>query len=90
MKAFKASVSGQGTTVIPPPGRGDAFLVVEITIDCDLCGQTTIRLFGHHLRVVANLLQEFIERAPAELTAEGTVVTVGHREWTDRFNPEDN
>lgn len=43
---------------------GEAFLVVEFEIDCDVCGKYGVRVFGHHLRALRDLLIEIIALHP--------------------------
>ena len=84
---MKALVRGRAITITPP--EGETFLVAEVSISCDVCGEHTVLFAGHHLRPIVALLQEFIEAAP-ELTAKGEVEIVGMREYDVPFKPENN
>jgi len=85
----KALVRARAITVTPPVGQGKPFLVAELHISCDICGEHTVTFAGHHLRPIVALFQEFIEACP-ELTAEGDVEVVGRREYDFPFDPENN
>ena len=57
----------------------DAYLVLEFSIDCDLCGQTEGIFYGHHLRTLHKVLEQAIAAHP-ELCG-----TVGETQDTTRF-----
>ena len=54
--------------VIHPPDGGRPFLLLELLLDCPLCGQQRIQLAGHHLKMVRDIAIEAIDAFP-ELTA---------------------
>jgi hypothetical protein len=62
-------------------------LVVQIAIECDVCGPHRLTLAGHHVRPVIELLQEVLCRDP-ELTDAGTCVSTERSEG--RIYPENN
>lgn len=78
------------TGIVANPDTKDAELVVEIAINCDVCGPGMIRIPGHHLRVVRDMAMEYCDRYP-ELT-KATVTLVNSTEFrTERpARPEDN
>ncbi len=38
--------------VVHPPDGSRSFLLLELLLDCPLCGQQRIQLAGHHLKMV--------------------------------------
>lgn len=44
---------------------GEATLVIEVAVDCPICGPHTLRFAGHHLRTLRDLVIEFIDLHPA-------------------------
>lgn len=86
---MKALVRARAITITPPDGQGRPFLVAELNISCEICGEHTLIIAGHHLRPIVSLFQEFIEACP-ELTAEGDVEVLGNREYDVPFDPENN
>lgn len=73
MATIKSTARGTAIKVTLP--TGDEFLLVEIAVDCPSCGQYTIRLAGHHLRMVRDLLIEMIDLHP-HLTGKDDDLTV--------------
>ena len=57
-RSIKIVLTPEGTA--PPP----EMLLLEIDIDCEQCGQHSLRLAGHHLRALRNLLVETIDLHP--------------------------
>ncbi len=55
------------TGVIINPDTPEAELSVEIAIDCPTCGPGTIRIPGHHLRIVRDVAAKYCDDYP-ELT----------------------
>jgi len=87
---MRAQVRGRAVTVEPPAEvGGKPFLVVQLLIECDICGEHDYVIAGHHLRPIVSLLQEFIQTEP-ELTAEGEVEAVGMTMKRMRFDPDSN
>jgi len=56
------------------PIEGDPFLVVEIDIGCPICGVVELRLAGHHLRTVRDVIIEAIDQYPELTKCESQVV----------------
>jgi hypothetical protein len=63
---------------------GEQALLVEILIDCPVCGQDRIRLAGHHLKMVRDICIDAIDHYPALAGKDPTVVT--HSAFTSRMN----
>lgn len=67
---MKAHVSGQAILI---HGDGDEkLLVCEVDIDCEACGQHTLRFAGHHvpalLAWLASVAEEYAEILPKGLS----------------------
>lgn len=83
--------STKSTVVMAEYPDGSRLLILEIGIDCPQCGRFTIKLLGHHLRLVRDTIIEAIDLYP-ELAKEEKVV----KEDRTRFavevpvNPEVN
>ena len=58
----KLSIRTEGKAVLCEFPSGENLLLGEINIDCQYCGQGVWRIAGHHMRTVARLLAEWIER----------------------------
>jgi hypothetical protein len=71
----RAFVSGKAIKVTFP--TGESHLLVEVAIDCPDCGRQTLRLAGHHLRILKNLLAEWIETYPELVEPEGGIEELG-------------
>ncbi len=66
-----ATVIGKIVKVdFPPEAGGGSALFPEIAIDCPDCGQGTIRLPGHHLRAIRDLLIAWCDEYPALVGGE--------------------
>ncbi len=63
--------------VVHPPDGSRSFLLLELLLDCPLCGQQRIQLAGHHLKMVRDIAIKAIDAFP-ELTA--STVRVGMTE----------
>ena len=63
---------------------GEKALLVEILIDCPICGEDRIRIAGHHLKMVRDLCIDAIDQYP-ELTGKDPQ-RVSHTEWKGRGN----
>lgn len=63
MVPLKSHTTGRAI-VIELPDTHERILVVEIELDCPSCGRHTVRFAGHHLRVIRNLVTEFIDLHP--------------------------
>ena len=81
---FQSRLIGRAIKIVlaPDPAAPVAVpeetLVLEYSIDCDLCGQHTVRLAGHHLRALRNLLVETIDLHPG-LCGEDSGIEVASR-----------
>lgn len=70
----QAIVHGKAFTLQPPKGSSDRpFLVVEVSITCEVCGRLNVMIAGHHLRPLVALLQQLIDEADPALTGAGAV-----------------
>jgi len=97
--SLQAQTKGTATRVDLP--NGDRFLLVEITTDCPACGPQacphcgapqTIRLAGHHLRAVRDLMIEFIDLHPELTGKDGDIHTIERLQMQGRSDgtPENN
>lgn len=78
------------TGIIASPDTPQAELVVEIAVDCPSCGPGTIRIPGHHLRMVRDIATEYCDRYP-ELTKSNIRLVGTHEFTTERpSRPENN
>ncbi len=66
----KAQAHTTSRIYVVQPVEGPSFLLVEVSIDCPVCGQQTLQLAGHHLRLVRDVILEAMDRHP-ELTCSG-------------------
>ena len=73
----KSHLRGEIIKIEHPEADG-AVLLVRILIDCPLCGNSLIEVFGHHLHAIRDVIVEAIDRHP-ELTTETSSVTVMDR-----------
>ena len=73
----KSHLVGRAILITHPEAPGK-LLVVEIDIDCPDCGQQTIKVVGHHLKALRNLLMEFIDLHP-DLTGDDAGIEVLNR-----------
>jgi hypothetical protein len=71
-----------GTTITLP--TGEALLVVEIAINCPHCGQYTMGLAGHHLRMVRDALVEMIDLHPRLTGRDEDVKTIEKIQFSGR------
>ena len=71
---------------------GEELLVVEFAIDCPACGQYTMRLAGHHLRMVRDALIEMIDLHPTLTGVDDTVQVIERLQFAQRGpdRPQDN
>jgi hypothetical protein len=74
--------SGTATVVTFPDGT--EVLYVDILIDCRACSALPIRLrlAGHHLRAVRDLLAEFIDMHPELTGKDGEARVVSRHRWS--------
>jgi len=70
----QAFTRGVATMVELPDG--ERFLLVEITIDCPVCGRHTIHVAGHHLRAIRDLMIEFMDLHPDLTGKDGDIQTI--------------
>lgn len=73
MAAIKSTARCTATKVTLPDG--EEFLVIDLAIDCPVCGSYTIRLAGHHLRMIRDALIEMIDLHP-HLTGKDDEIAV--------------
>ena len=66
---------------------GEALLVVEIAVDCPLCGQYTLRLAGHHLRMIRDALVQMIDLHPGLTGTDADVQTLQKLQFGGRGTP---
>ena len=80
------------TAIKITPPTGDETLVVQIAIDCPLCGQYTVTFAGHHLRMIRDALIEMIDLHPGLTGRDTDVQTVEKIQWQQQAprRPEDN
>lgn len=73
------------TILITMPATPDepevSALIEEIEIACPQCGTHTIRLAGHHLRAIRNLLIEAIDRHPDLCGSDSGIAVVNRMEF---------
>lgn len=55
--------------VVTPRDGSPSFLIVEIEVDCQVCGGFTAELAGHHLRALSEALGQVVAENP-ELCGE--------------------
>jgi hypothetical protein len=70
-----AQVVGRAMIVTFPDGERGLF--GEILIDCPHCGELRLSLPGHHMRVVRNLLIEWIDEHPELTGSDGQIKELG-------------
>jgi hypothetical protein len=63
---------------------GEKALLVEILINCPVCGTDRIRLAGHHLRMVRDICIDAIDQYPELSGTEPRVVN--HTDFKGRMN----
>jgi hypothetical protein len=79
-----ALVHGQLMLVELP--SGDAFPLIVITIQCEICGDSTMAIAAHHAKSVFQALADCIAELPDEASgAEGTRLPI-----TRPRKPENN
>ena len=79
------------TGVITDPDTPEAALAVEIQVQCSLGGAGTVRIPGHHLRLVRDIATEYCDRYP-ELT-KSDIRLITQTQFDNRTapkRPEDN
>ncbi len=57
------------------PEGGSPVLIVELAIDCDICGEVYVQIAGHHLRALTAALAGVIEDYPDLCGNAGSGVT---------------
>ena len=77
-RKLQAHTIGRAICVEPP--NEPRYLVAEIQIECDICGQHLVRFAGHHLRAIRNFLTETIEEFPDLTLKDGDVHALDR--WT--------
>ena len=75
-----------GTSTMVDLPSGDQFLLVDIAIDCPVCGQHTVRFAGHHLRAIRNFLTATIDEYPDLTLKDGDVHTLERLEFRGPAN----
>ena len=88
---FRSRLIGRSIKIVlapegiePPPEA----LVLEIEIDCEMCGAHAVRIAGHHLRALRNLLLETIDLHPT-LCGDEAGIEVAARLQFDGKPPSD-
>lgn len=71
---------------------GEELLLVEIAIDCPGCGQYTIPIAGHHLRMVRDALVQMIDLHPTLTGTDDAVKVIERLQFAGRGpdRPQDN
>jgi hypothetical protein len=89
---MQSKVTGTAMVVSFPPQHAERVLVVDVAIDCPECGRATLRIPGHHLKAVRDLVQTYCDQFP-ELTG-GPVQLLSQTETNfsgrPSMRPEDN
>lgn len=75
-----------GTSILVELPSGERYLVAEITIDCPVCGQHTVRFAGHHLRALRSFLTDTIDQYPEHTLKEGDVHTLERLQFSGPGN----
>lgn len=93
MTKIQSRLTGKAILVSHPAHPDIApVMLVEVDIDCPICGEQHIQIAGHHMRALRDLLVEFIDAHP-NLRGEETGIEVVNRltfEGTASPAPEDN
>lgn len=79
-----------GTRVTLPDGG--EFLIVELVIDCPICGPYAVEFAGHHLRAIRDVLIEQIDLNPDLTGKEGDAKVISRLriEGTPPRDPSSN
>jgi hypothetical protein len=64
---------------------GGEFLVVDVEIDCDICGRQRFRVAGHHLRAIRNGLIELMDLHPTLTGKDDDVQTLERLQFQGRY-----
>lgn len=78
------------TGFITDPDTPQATLIVEITVDCPICGPGLIRIPGHHLRAVRDIAIMYCDSHPALTGGEVKLVNQIEFGGASPKNPESN
>ena len=78
------------TGMILNPDTPEAHLVVEIKVECPECGTATIRIPGHHLRVVRDIAASYCDAHPELTKSDITLVSSHQFDGVMPKNPENN
>lgn len=78
------------TGVIVDPDTPQAYLVVEVTVDCPECGPAVIRIPGHHLKTLRDICQSYCDQFPALTGGAVTLVNTYGFEGVAPWRPEDH
>jgi hypothetical protein len=90
LTTMTADIKAAATLATFPDGT--KVLMGEIVIDCESCGGGTVRLPGHHMRVVRNLLMQWCDEYPELTGSDEHIREVGRTriEGTPPADPEMN
>ena len=54
---------------------------MEFTIECEICGHHRVKIAGHHLRALRNLIIETIDLHPTLCGEESGIEVVKRLQW---------
>lgn len=60
-----ASTQRVRSIVVTPRDGGQPFLILEIEVDCAVCGGFTAEIAGHHLRALGEAITEVVGENPS-------------------------
>lgn len=72
--------------VTPSDPRVPAFLLVEVHVDCAVCGQTTMQIHGHHVAALAECLRLVLRDHPG-LCGQGVEEVGAVTAWRGTSDP---
>jgi hypothetical protein len=72
--------TGRSTVTRVKLTDGQEFLLVQIEIECPVCGAQQIEFHGHHLRMIRDMVIEAIDLHP-DLTGEEEVQTLSRLQF---------
>lgn len=93
MAKLRSHLTGKALIVSHPDHPTVApVMLVEIDIDCPMCGEQHLQIAGHHLRALRNLIIEFIDLHPDMTGEEAGITNIGRTtfEGTASPDPESN
>jgi hypothetical protein len=69
---------------------GEEGLILDVVIECELCGSYIARVHGHHLRALLSIVQDTINLYPGLAGPEVTAGETVHLPLTDPTKSELN